>query len=459
MASIAARFSTFLLAVLFAVISVPPFDPSAVEAQLGKPEGLYYKSWAVVIGIEDYLLAPKLPGAVSDAKTVADALRQLGFEEVLEVYDKEATYKRLHYILSDYLPRKVGRQDRVVIFFIGHGGMTQDMQSQELGFLVPWDAQVNNASKSVTLDNLKEFSRRSMSKHTLFILDTPLRGWEVTAPQQLSLEGRAAPEEDTEKRAVQVLTAGDRGEKPTREGGKNLFVQSIVAGLRGAADSNKNGWLMASELGRYVQSEVEQATKGEQHPQFARLDGDGDTILIEGRKASFVLGQDPSTAEERTKAAKAHYEQAFTLLQQQKSAEEALERLNKALEYDPAFGDAYVLKSFVRLEVLPNLEEALAAAKKAVEYAADNPDSFYTLGLIYEKQGRYAEAEQAMLRATKVNPSYLDVYFSLGTLYADHLKNEPKAVETFRRYLELGGDHTRAKATVEKADAASGRTQ
>ncbi len=57
------------------------------------------------------------------------------------------------------------------------------------------------------------------------------------------------------------------------------------------------------------------------------------------------------------------YEQAFALLQTGKSPEEALERLNKALEYDPTFGDAYVLKSYVRLEVLPNLDEALAAGK------------------------------------------------------------------------------------------------
>ena len=27
----------------------------------GKPEGLYYKSWAIVIGVENYLLAPKFP--------------------------------------------------------------------------------------------------------------------------------------------------------------------------------------------------------------------------------------------------------------------------------------------------------------------------------------------------------------------------------------------------------------
>ena len=129
---------------------------------------------------------------------------------------------------------------------------------------------------------------------------------------------------------------------------------------------------------------------------FAQLEGEGDTIIIEGRKAAFRLGGEPQSPAERQQAARMQYEQAFALLQTGKAPEEALERLNKALEYDPTFGDAYVLKSYVRLEVLPNLDEALPPAKLAVQYAPKNPDSHYTLGLIYEKRGQYAEAERAM---------------------------------------------------------------
>ena len=38
--------------------------------------------------------------------------------------------------------------------------------------------------------------------------------------------------------------------------------------------------------------------------------------------------------------------------------EEALERLDCAIGYDSSYGDAYVLKSYIRLEVVPNLDEA-----------------------------------------------------------------------------------------------------
>ena len=438
---------SFLLTCFVASLMLMFCTPLA-SAQLGKPEGLYYKSWAIVIGVENYLLAPKIPGAIEDAKLVAQTFRTLGFDEVVELYDKDASVRRLQQTLSDFLPRKVGRYDRLVLYFAGHAGVTQDFDGKELGYLVPWDAQIGNVSKSVTFEQLKEFSRRSASKHTLFFLNAAVRGWEVSTAQTLSLEGRLAPEDETERRAVQVLTAGDKGESLSQEHGKSLFVQILVNGLRGMADRNNNGWLMASEVGAYVKQQVLEQSKGTQHPLFVQLEGEGDTVLIEGRKASFILGAEPQSPAERRQAAKMQYDQAFVLLQTGKSSEEALERLNKALEYDPTFGDAYVLKSYVLLEVLPNLGEALSAAKLAVQYAPKNPDSQYTLGLIYEKRGQYAEAEHAMREALVGNPNYVDVYFSLGILYADEIKDQPKSVEAFTRYLELGGNHARARAAV-----------
>jgi tetratricopeptide (TPR) repeat protein len=447
----------FLLALLICSLVAMLVPPLAL-AQLGKPEGLYYKSWAIVIGVENYLRAPKIPGAIEDAKAVAQAFRILGFDEVVELYDKDASVRRLQQTLSDFLPRKVGRHDRLVLYFSGHAGVTLDLGGEELGYLVPWDGQMGNVSKSVTLEQLKEFSRRSASKHTLFLLNAAVRGWEMSTIQPLFPEGRLAPEDDTERRAVQVLMAGDKDESLTMENGKSLFAQVLVHGLSGMADRNENGWLMASEVGDYVKHQVVERSKGAQHPFFVQLEGEGDTVLIEGRKAAFIMGADPQSPSQRRQAAIMQYEQAVALLQTGTSSEEALERLNKALEYDPTSGDAYVLKSYVLLEVLPNLDDALLAAKLAVQYAPKNPDSQYTLGLIHQKRGQSVEAERAMREALVVNPSYVDVYFSLGVLYADEMKNQLKSVEAFTRYLELGGSHARARAAVKESPPAASVT-
>src|SRR4026209_2727465 len=224
----------YLVYMMAATLCPPP-----ASAQLGKPEGLYYKSWAIVIGVENYLLATKVPGVIEDAKLVAQTFRTLGFDEVVELYDKDASARRLQQTLADFLPRKVGRYDRLVVYFSGHAVVTQDLDGKELGYLVPWDAQIGNASKSVTFEQLKEFSRRIASRHTLFFVNAAVRGWEVSTPQSLSLEGRLAPEDQMERRAVQVLTAGDKGESLSQENGKSLFVKILVNGLRGGADRNK----------------------------------------------------------------------------------------------------------------------------------------------------------------------------------------------------------------------------
>lgn len=268
------------LSLLFVGIQV--FAGRSAVAQVGKPEGLYYKSWAIIIGIENYVLAPAVPGAINDAKRVAEAFRRLGFDEVVEFYDKDASSRRLHQLLNDMLPRKVGRMDRLVIFYAGHAGFVQDSEGQDRGYLVPFDAQVNNATKSITVQHLKEFTRRSASKHTLLILDAPVFGWETTAPPGLSLEGRPAPESDTERRAVQVISAAGKGEAAVRVEKSSRFVEALLAGLSGPADLDGNGWLMASELGAYLVRQVEVISNGTQRPSSLRIDGDGDTALVEG---------------------------------------------------------------------------------------------------------------------------------------------------------------------------------
>jgi len=258
---------------------------SLAHAQLGKPEGLYYKSWAIVIGIENYIVAPPIQGAVNDAKRVAQAFRDLKFDEVVEMYDKDVVSRRLHQVLNDILPRKVGRMDRLVIFYVGHAEAASDVEGEARSYLVPLDAQLNNPAKAVTVEELKEFTRRSASKHTLLIFDAPVFGWEITATQLLSPDGRLEPEGEMDRRAVQVISAASKGESSSRSDGKSVFVQALLTGLAGAADMDKNGWLMASELGIYLMQQVQEDSRGRQHPVSVRIDGDGDIVLVEGRKA------------------------------------------------------------------------------------------------------------------------------------------------------------------------------
>lgn len=439
-----------LCALVLGLVAALLLSAQAAWAQLGKPEGLYYKSWAVIIGIEDYVVAPKLPGAVANGKRVAEAFRRLGFDDVIEFYNKDASAKRMLHIIDDVMPRKLGRNDRLVLYFVGHAGETTDLNGKPLGYLVPWDAQIAGVSKAITMDHIKEVGHRVMAKHMVVLLDAPVSGWDVTPSQQLSLEGRTSPEQETDKRVLQVMSAATQGETPVWKDGQSPFVTAIIEGIGGAADQNKNGWLMATELAAYVQQSVAAATGGAQHPQFARLDGDGDTIMIEGAPREFFSGAASSRADDASVAAKDAYEQAFALLQAHKSPEEALALLDKAIALKPTFGDAYVLKSYVRLDVLPDLPKALAAGELAVAHAPGNPDSHYTLGLVHEKLEHYADAERAFRAALAVNPDYVEVVLSLAVLYEDRLNDTAQAATAYRRYQALAGTDSRASLFFRK---------
>lgn len=73
--------------------------PSETPIEI-KPGNFYNKSWAIVIGINKYDVWPPLEYAASDAQAVSKKLREIGFEEVIEILDKDATRERILTVLG-----------------------------------------------------------------------------------------------------------------------------------------------------------------------------------------------------------------------------------------------------------------------------------------------------------------------------------------------------------------------
>src|SRR4029078_9222292 len=137
------------------------------------PHLLYDKSRALIVGIEQYPQGRSVSGAVDEAKQVAQALRQIGFEDITELYNKDATARRLHQALTDLFAKKVDQSGRVVVFFVGQTETTRDGKGKKLVYFVPADAQATNVAKFLTAETIKELSKRSPSKHTLIIVNAP----------------------------------------------------------------------------------------------------------------------------------------------------------------------------------------------------------------------------------------------------------------------------------------------
>jgi hypothetical protein len=239
----------------------------------------YAKSWAVLIGINEYQQWPKLRYAVNDARAVEALVRQLGFDEVVVVLDREATQQRILRILGDELYTKTQDNDRVFIFFAGHG-QTQDLPGGgKDGYIIPVDGDLTNYySTAISMQQLQRLADRIRAKHMFYAMDACFSGL------LLQLRGEALddpPGELTMVPARQVLTAGAEGEKVAEAGGHGLFTKALLNGLAGSADLNRDGRITASELYQYITPQVLEGSRNTQNPVFGRLGfGQGEFVFV-----------------------------------------------------------------------------------------------------------------------------------------------------------------------------------
>ena len=64
----------------------------------------------------------------------------------------------------------VGRDDRIVVFFAGHG-LTRPGFRGEVGFLVPVDGDTDDLSSLIRWDDLTRNAELIIAKHVLFMMD------------------------------------------------------------------------------------------------------------------------------------------------------------------------------------------------------------------------------------------------------------------------------------------------
>ncbi len=246
-----------------------------------QPGSFYRKSWAVVIGINTYDLWPPLEYAVSDARAVAKTLRALGFDEVIEILDKEATRERILTELGSKLPKSAGPEDRVLIFFAGHGQTESLPDGKEQGYIIPVDGDISNYfTTAISMQQVREISERIPAKHILYVMDACYSGQGFNRAFGVEPSVNGYLQKITAMRSVQMITAGGKKEQVVERAGHGLFTRYFLQGLEGEADRDNDKVVTASELGAYLMPQVSRASGNLQTPQYGRLDGEGEVVFM-----------------------------------------------------------------------------------------------------------------------------------------------------------------------------------
>ncbi|MEO7922405.1 MAG: tetratricopeptide repeat protein [Chitinophagaceae bacterium] len=232
------------------------------------------RSFALVVGISSYPNINRLLYADDDAYLFSDYLVNQKIcekKDVTLLIDSVATkanfFKELRKILD-----KTGTNDRIFIYFAGHGDVENDIES---GFLLTYNCEPNNypATDAIDISMLEKFVAAFTKKNTKVVLITDacrsgnLAGGMTGASSTITSLSKGF------QNVIKILSCQPNQlsqEKNYPGGGHGVFTYHLIDGLSGLADRDNDHKISLRELDRYL-DEVGSETGQQQVP---KTDGD-----------------------------------------------------------------------------------------------------------------------------------------------------------------------------------------
>jgi hypothetical protein len=226
-------------------------------------------TYLISIGIGSYRDTQLLPRkyASLDAEMVASYFQSLGgvpASNVRLLQDWKALRPDIDEALLDWLPPHMTKEAVVIVYFAGQAlvAPTGDV------FLVPYEGSPTSPARLYPLKDLESALARLKAKQTIFLFDG------MVSRLHSDPKGKVVPPRwDLGGSTIVRLIGGD-GYTKSLEDDKHrhgLFTYYLLRGLRGDADTNRDGEVTLGEVTAYVSQKVAWASKtqfnADQHPQ------------------------------------------------------------------------------------------------------------------------------------------------------------------------------------------------
>jgi formylglycine-generating enzyme required for sulfatase activity len=273
---------------------------------------LYKRSYALLIGNSDYSAWSDLPGVRKDLTEVQRALEKQDFtivsfknqepvfgQPVVDV-NREEFRRQMDQFVDAYGDDE---DNRLLIYYAGHGYTTRLSDGRKMGYLVMRDAPMMPPAlqaldqgltreqfvpfwrNSVNMDELETIAKRINARHVLFVFDSCFAGTVLFRDGETTIPTYINQEVVQPVRAF--LTAGNELQAVPDE---SEFRKAFVHGLEGAADTwdadhPRDGYILASELYYYIKKTVA-GTKTPTTPLFGKIGvpelARGDFVFVVG---------------------------------------------------------------------------------------------------------------------------------------------------------------------------------
>ena len=420
------------------------------------PAKLSGHSYAVVVGISKY---PNLPAdkqlqfAERDAQSIYTILispegGNFKAENVKLLTGAQATLAAMKSQIDTWLPSMAQDDDRVLIYFAGHGFLYRGK-----GYLAPSDFKLDQADTTgYPMDELGAVIGSKIHAKWKILLTDACHSGAISPEDTQSLNQKLS----TLNQSLFSLTASRDHEKsfesPDLQGGHGVFTYYVVKGLEGEADASHDGKVTADELAEYVHTQVREATQGQQNPTSDRGSFD----------ANMWLSLVPSSAAPATPPAPQFGSLIFT------ANTDGVEVFvdNKSIGVAPK-GKPFAVPGLApgqhtvkgvkmgyepdgpRQEtVYPGTDSAVTIKilipRHRDKAATDSLDK----GIEYYQKGdaaNYTKAAGQLGKAFQLDPTYSQAAYYLGLTYSA-LFDEEKAQQYYKKAIEIDPDYLEAHA-------------
>ena len=244
----------------------------AAQAAVTAAAGPGGRTFALLVGISKYKKPElSLQFAHSDAEVFGKFLQSprgggVPPDQIMLLTDERATTAAVRNGFQDFLKRRAGKNDTVVILVAGHG--TVDGKN---AFILTHDSDPQDLkSTALPMAELRSLFDEQLQKvgRVLLFVDVCKAGT-IGSIQNTSVSADVQHLGDVEGDLFGLLASRPKevsAEGPQFGGGHGVFSYFVMKGMEGAADANKDGIVDASELIDYVNAQVPGATGGKQHP-------------------------------------------------------------------------------------------------------------------------------------------------------------------------------------------------
>lgn len=444
----------------------PPEKPRDLKYESGKAPApapakvvAIPRSYALVVGIAKYENLPasaQLDDSERDAESIYSILiSQEGgnfrAENVHRLIGSQATLANLKKELEVWLPSMAKPDDRVLIYFAGHGFVFNSK-----AYLAPYDLDPKNvAGTGYPMAELSDVvGNRIRAKWKVLLTDSCHSGAIAPDADARTLNNTLL---DLNTSLFSLTASRDRErsfESKDWGGGHGIFTYYVVKGLEGEADENGDGVVTADELGDYVYRNVREATNGAQNPTWDR--GSFDPSMLLAYIPSAIRAAHPPPPKDGTVVIVSNMDGVEVFIDGK-----SVGVVNKGtpLRLPGMLPGTHTIKGVKmgyepdgpRDEMVYPGQETTISVKimiarrrnKAAESLFDNGMEHYNKGYA----DNYRKAVDDFEKALAIDPAYSQAALYLGRAY-NSLFEEQKSEAAMRRAIEIDPDYMEARVSL-----------